>query len=72
MPTKLKRLSLSLDDDTNARLSLFANYKQKRSSIAVEFIRYAMDIKEDMSLSKLSDEILDDDTETVSHDDAWK
>ncbi len=76
MPTERPRVQVTLDENTNGLLSTIAK-KQDRSmsAIAAELIRDALELHEDIILSKISDKRYEESLKEgvfVSHEDAWK
>lgn len=73
MPTKKRRLDITLEPRMIAILSGLAKKKHKSvPSLAVELIEDALERAEDIVLSKLSIIRDVDKMKTISHRDAWK
>lgn len=73
MPTERPRVQVTLDNDTNALLSILADQnEQSISATAADLIREALELHEDIALSKLSDERISETTKWHNHDDAWQ
>lgn len=73
MPTERPRIQVMLDSETNGLLASLAEQQNRSmSATAAELIREALELHEDMLLSKHADERLASTQEWVSHEDAWK
>ena len=73
MPTKTRRLNITLDPRTASILHELAGVEQKSlSNIANELITDALERREDMLLSLLADARDVPNAKKVSHDHAWK
>jgi hypothetical protein len=72
MPTANPRIQVMLDTDTgNLLTTLAATEKRSVSSLAADLIREALELHEDMALSKHGDDRFNSATEWVDHEDAW-
>jgi len=73
MPTDNPRIQVMLDSETNNLLANFAALQKRSvSSAAAELIREALEIHEDMLLSKHADERFLSNKKWIKHEDAWK
>jgi hypothetical protein len=73
MPTDNPRIQVMLDTETNGLLASFAALQKRSvSSTAAELIREALELHEDMLLSKHGDERAASTKKWISHKDAWK
>lgn len=73
MSTDNPRIQVMLDTETNGLLANFAAQQNRSiSSAAAGLIREALEIHEDMLLSKHADERFSAAKKWVSHSDAWK
>jgi len=73
MTTIRPRVQVTLDDDTNNRLSRLAEQNAVSvSATAAGLIRQALDINQDIYLSEISDKrLVEDDGVRFLHGDAW-
>ena len=73
MATDNPRIQVMLDHETSGLLTNFAAQQQRSvSATAAELIREALELHEDILLSKHADERLTSTKKWVSHKDAWK
>lgn len=73
MATDNPRIQVMLDVETNGLLASLASQQERSiSATAAELIREALELHEDMLLSKHADERFQATKKWVSHDDAWK
>lgn len=73
MPTENPRIQVLLDHETNGLLTGLAAQQQRSiSSTAADLIREALELHEDMTLSKYGDKRFTSTKKWVSHKDAWK
>lgn len=73
MATKHPRLNVTLSPEQMGLLALLAKKEDKSlSAIAGKLIEEAMEMHEDLYLSKLAAERDTPDTVWISHEDAWK
>ena len=75
MGTKNPRLNFTCDEEMAAILTLLARMERKsKSSIAKELITEALELREDLYLSKLAEdaEKASAGKSTLSHEDVWK
>ena len=77
MPTKKPRLNITLESSESLLLSTLAKKQQMSvSSLAKKLILEALDRHEDMVLSKIADERMEEaegkSQNMISHEDAWK
>jgi hypothetical protein len=73
MATENPRIQVMIDAETNSLLINFAAQQNRSiSATAAELIREALELHEDILLSKHADDRFARTTEWVSHDDAWK
>ncbi len=73
MATDNPRIQVMLDVETNSLLvNLAAQQRRSVSSTAAELIREALELHEDMLLSRLGDDRFTSAREWVRHEDAWK
>jgi hypothetical protein len=73
MTTKHPRLNVTLNPERIGLLSLLAEQEDKSlSAVAAELIEEALELREDIYLSRIANEIDTPDAEWVSHKDAWK
>lgn len=70
-PTDIR---VTLDSDTSGLLAMLAQKEQRTpASAAAALIRQALDLHEDLCLSQISNQRLEEDNGArVSHEDAWK
>lgn len=72
MPTERPRIQVTLDKDTNAMLIALAESKEcSVSAAASNLIMEALELHEDMALSKLADKRLKETKKWISHEEAW-
>lgn len=73
MTTKNPRINVTFEENIAGLLAELASHEHKSvSSLVRELALEALELREDMNLSKIA-EILDHDhTKTYGHDDAWK
>ncbi len=72
MPTERPRIQVTLDKDTNAMLLELAAYKEcSVSAAASNLIMEALELQEDMALSKLGDKRLKETKKWISHEEVW-
>lgn len=73
MSTENPRIQVMLDTETNGLLANYAAQHQRSiSATAAELIREALELHEDILLSKLADERFAATKKWINHDDAWK
>ena len=74
MPTERPRIQVTLDEQSNGLLSTLAKQSHlSKSAIAADLIREALELREDMALSDVSNKrIAEDSGKHYSHDKAWK
>jgi len=73
MATDNPRIQVMLDEETNGLLGkLAARQRRSVSSTAAELIREALELHEDILLSRRGDNRFASAQEWVSHKDAWK
>ena len=73
MPTKNPRINVTFEETTVGLLSYLALQKSKSvSSLVKELTIEALEMREDLYLSKLANELDKDDIKTYSHVEAWK
>ncbi len=73
MATDNPRIQVMLDAETSGLLATFAaQHKRSLSSTAAELIREALELHEDILLSRHADERFTHTKRWVSHEDAWK
>ena len=73
MPTDRPRIQVTLDDKINGMLAMLAEQKNtSMSAIAAELIEEALELHEDIILSKHADERFEAVKKWYSHEDAWK
>lgn len=73
MPTDHPRIQVMLDSETNGLLANFAALQKRSiSSTAADLIKEALEIHEDMMLSKHADDRFNSTKKWVSHSDAWE
>jgi hypothetical protein len=73
MVTSNPRIQVMLDNETNNLLVNFATQQDRSvSATAAELIREALEMHEDILLSKHADERFVTAKHWISHDDAWK
>lgn len=73
MPTDNPRIQVMLDAETNGLLAHFAmQHNRSISSSAAELIREALELHEDILLSKHADERFENTKKWIKHEDAWK
>jgi hypothetical protein len=73
MATENPRIQVMLDAETNGLLAQFATqHNRSISATAAELIREALELHEDILLSKHADERFGNTKKWISHDDAWK
>lgn len=73
MATENPRIQVMLDAETNGLLMNFAAQQNRSiSTTAAELIREALELHEDILLSKHADNRFAATTKWVGHDDAWK
>lgn len=72
MPTQRPRVQVTLDTQTGALLAAFADMQDVSvSSAAADLIKEALELHEDMALSKWGDKRLREAKKWVSHEEAW-
>lgn len=73
MPTKNPRVNVTFEETTVGLLSHLALQKNKSvSSLVKELTIEALEMREDLYLSRLANELDKDDIKTYSHVEAWK
>jgi predicted transcriptional regulator len=73
MATGNPRIQVMLDDETNALLSTLAGQQRRSiSATAADLIREALELHEDILLSKHGDARFTSKKKWISHEDAWK
>lgn len=74
MSTERPRIQVTLDDKTSGMLAtLAAEQNRSVSSVAAELINEALELHEDMYLSRLGDKRIEEDTgKRFTHDEAWQ
>lgn len=73
MATENPRIQVMLDAETNGLLANFAAQQDRSiSATAAELIREALELHEDILLSKHADERFAATKKWVGHEDAWK
>lgn len=73
MATDNPRIQVMLDPETNCLLASFAAQQDRSiSATAAELIREALELHEDILLSKHADERFTSAKKWISHDNAWK
>ena len=73
MPTKNPRVNVTFEETTVGLLSHLALQKNKSvSSLVKELTIEALEMREDLYLSRLASELDKDDIKTYSHVEAWK
>jgi uncharacterized protein (DUF1778 family) len=73
MATENPRIQVMIDAETNSLLTNFAAQQNRSiSATAADLIREALELHEDILLSKHADDRFARTTEWVGHDDAWK
>lgn len=73
MATDNPRIQVMLDEETNGLVAkLAARQRRSVSSTAAELIREALELHEDIALSRRGDTRFAATKEWVSHKDAWK
>ena len=73
MATDNPRIQVMLDQETNGLLANFAAQQQRSvSATAAELIREALELHEDILLSRHADERFASAKKWVGHKDAWK
>ncbi len=72
MPTQRPRIQVTLDKETNAILIALAESKEcSVSAVASNLIMEALELHEDMALSKLADKRLKETKKWISHEEVW-
>ena len=72
MPTENPRIQVTLDAQTRGILVNFAIQQEQSVSItAANLIREALELHEDLALSKLADSRLKTTKKWISHEEAW-
>lgn len=72
MPSVKKRINLTVDDKTYSELEkLSLKTQQKISSLSLNLIHQALELQEDLYLSKTADQRLSQKQKRISHDKAW-
>lgn len=72
MPTERPRIQVTLDSQTSALLATFADIQERSlSSAAADLIKEALELHEDMALSKLADKRLRENKKWISHEEVW-
>jgi len=73
MPTAKKRISITLDRETDEILEEISNFENVPASKKVlEFFKIGLSLEEDKYLSILSEKRLKDNKKFISHQEAWK
>lgn len=73
MATDNPRIQVMLDAETNALLTNFAMQRERSiSATAADLIREALELHEDILLSKHADDRFTSAQKWLSHEDAWK
>lgn len=77
MPTIKKRINLTVDENTHKILEEVAKYESKPiSTLGLELIEQALDLREDYYFSKEADErsarLAKKLDKKISHEEAWK
>ena len=73
MPTKNPRINVTFEETTIGLLSHVALQKNRSmASIVRELTIEALEMREDLYLSKLADELDKDGAKTYSHTETWK
>ncbi|MEI7668578.1 MAG: hypothetical protein WCJ33_00660 [Pseudomonadota bacterium] len=73
MTNKISSINVKLDIETNGLLASFAAYHNLPvSSVAAELIKEALELEEDVVLSRHGDARLFNAKKWISHEDAWK
>lgn len=73
MPTKNPRINVTFEETTVGLLSHLALQKNKSvSSLVKELTIEALELREDVYLSRLANKLDKDDMKTYSHAEAWK
>lgn len=72
MPTRKKRLNITIDDDTYSVLErLSAKRRQSVAGVGLSLIEEALEHQEDLHFSEIADERLERDEKRVPHGKAW-
>ncbi|MFO1258454.1 MAG: DUF6290 family protein [Gammaproteobacteria bacterium] len=73
MTTKNPRINVTFEASVAGLLAELANHEHKSvSSLVRELALEALELREDINLSKLAEIMDDTHAKTYSHDDAWK
>ena len=73
MPTIKQRINITADTDMESSLRRAAKRdKMSVSSKAVELIRFALELEEDLYLGKIAEKRAKEKVTYVSHETAWK
>lgn len=73
MPTKKKRVNVTLDKEIEEALLVLSERDQmSQSAKAAQLIRMAVEIDEDDVLNKIAEERDSKNSKFLSHDDVWK
>ncbi len=73
MATKKPRFNVTMEPHEEKFLVSLAKKEHKSiSSLIRELVWESLERREDMALSKLADQRLEESEETISHEDAWK
>jgi predicted DNA-binding protein len=73
MPTKKKRINLTIDNDLYRSLERLSFKKhQPISSVSRELIEKALELEEDLYFSSIGDKRLEEDKERFPHQSAWE
>lgn len=72
MPTKKKRINISVDDELYRSLSKLSKKEHKTlSSISLRLIEKAVELEEDLYFSREADKRLSKNEKRLSHTEAW-
>lgn len=70
---KTQRINVTFDKDTVSILSYLAKKKHKSlAGLTKELVEEALELQEDMALSKIANELDVEGVKTYSHEEAWK
>ena len=72
MPTSKKRVNITLDDATYARLEELSSKRQQSvAGVGLSLIEEALEYQEDLYFARIADERLEREEKRYSHDEAW-
>lgn len=73
MPTKNPRINVTFEEATAGLLVSLAHQEHKSvASLIRELTLEALEMREDLYLSKVAEKLDKEGIKTISHDDAWK